>query len=191
MFVPASVLSEIEQTKVRKMKISQLEMVDSGVEGVAVLQADGHPTEAELGGTAAAQAFLDGQQPLAATLAERKAPGIDSIIEINPLNTSGFEPLDLRVLVLPDPIEERTSGGIILPDAKKERDKFAQQLGTLIAVGENAWEEASGRSPNFRRPRPGERIVFSRYGGVLIEGRDGKEYRLMNDIDIVCRVINE
>ena len=108
---------------------------------------------------------------------------------IEKLNTSGFEPLDMRVLVLPDPIEETTAGGIIIPLAKAERDKFAQQLGTLIAVGENAWEEAASRSPHFTRPQPGERIVFSRYGGVLIEGKDGKEYRMMNDEDCVARVI--
>lgn len=107
------------------------------------------------------------------------------------INASGFEPLDLRVLVLPDPIEETTSGGIIIPLAKAERDKFAQQLGTLIAVGENAWEEATGRSPNFHKPQPGDRILFSKYGGVVIDGKDGKEYRVMNDEDVVCRVSEE
>ncbi len=104
------------------------------------------------------------------------------------MNTSGIEPLDLRVLVLPDPVEDKTAGGIILPDAHKEREKFATQYGTLIAVGENAWEEASARSPSFTKPQPGDRVVISKYGGVMLTGKDGGEYRLMNDEDVVARV---
>lgn len=104
------------------------------------------------------------------------------------MNTSGIQPLDLRVLVLPDPVEVKTAGGIILPDQHKEREKFAMQFGTLIAVGENAWEEAAARSKNFVKPQPGDRVVISKYGGVLLTGTDGKEYRLMNDEDVVGRI---
>lgn len=104
------------------------------------------------------------------------------------VNPSGIQPLDLRVLVLPDPVEERTSGGIILPGQHTEREKYAMQFGTLIAVGENAWEEAAARSDKFERPQPGARIVISKYGGVVLTGKDGKEYRLMNDEDVIGRV---
>lgn len=102
-------------------------------------------------------------------------------------NTSGFDPLDLRVLVLPDPAEKVTKGGIIIPEAAAEQKRMAMMFGTLVAVGENAWEEAAARSPNFTRPEPGDRIVFAKYGGVTITGKDGKEYRLMNDEDVVGR----
>ena len=103
------------------------------------------------------------------------------------MNTSGFDPLDLRVLVLPDDVEVKTPGGIILPDAASERDKYAMMFGTLIAVGENAWEEAAGRSDAFAKPAPGDRVVYAKYGGIEIKGRDGKQYRLMNDVDIIGR----
>jgi co-chaperonin GroES (HSP10) len=73
------------------------------------------------------------------------------------MNTSGFEPLDLRVLVLPDDAEKKTAGGIILPDATGEREKYAMIFGTLVAVGENAWEEAASRSTNFAKPKVGEK----------------------------------
>lgn len=102
------------------------------------------------------------------------------------VNRSGIQPLDLRVLVLPDAVEVKTSGGIILPDQHKEREKYAMQFGTLIAVGENAWEEASARG-NFTKPVPGDRIVISKYGGVILTGKDGADYRLMNDSDIIGR----
>jgi chaperonin GroES len=55
-------------------------------------------------------------------------------------------------------------------------------------VGENAWEEAAARSPAFVKPQPGERVVISKYGGTLLTGKDGQEYRLMNDEDVVGRV---
>lgn len=103
------------------------------------------------------------------------------------VNHSGIQPLDLRVLVLPDPVEVKTSGGIILPDQHKEREKYAMQFGTLVAVGENAWEEAAARSDKFVRPAPGDRIVISKYGGTILTGKDGNEYRLLNDEDVVGR----
>lgn len=104
------------------------------------------------------------------------------------LNTSGFDPLDLRVLVLPDPVEQKTAGGIILPDMTGEREKYAMMFGTLVAVGENAWEEAASRSSAFVKPQAGDRIVYAKYGGVTIKGNDGREYRLMNDEDVIGRV---
>ena len=107
------------------------------------------------------------------------------------MNTSGIQPLDLRVLVLPDPVETKTAGGIFLPDQHKEREKFATMKGTLIAVGENAWEEASARSDKFIKPVPGDRVLISKYGGVLITGDDGKEYRIMNDEDVTALLIGE
>ena len=107
------------------------------------------------------------------------------------MNTSGFDPLDLRVLVLPDAVEQKTAGGIILPVEAGEREKYAMIFGTLVAVGENAWEEAAGRSSAFAKPRPGDRVVYAKYGGIEIKGRDGKQYRLMNDEDVVGRVSGE
>jgi chaperonin GroES len=105
------------------------------------------------------------------------------------MNHSGIQPLDLRVLVLPDPVEVKTAGGIILPDQHKEREKYAMQHGTLVAVGENAWEEAASRSSAFVKPQPGDRVVISKYGGTMLTGTDGKEYRLMNDEDVIGRVM--
>jgi co-chaperonin GroES (HSP10) len=107
--------------------------------------------------------------------------------KIEPLNTSGFEPLDLRVLVLPDTVEERI-GSIIKPASIVEQDKWAQAKGILVAVGDNAWEEAAGRSPHFVTPQPGERVLFGKYSGQSIKGDDGRDYRIMNDTDVIARV---
>jgi chaperonin GroES len=103
------------------------------------------------------------------------------------LNTSGLAPLDLRVLVLPDTAETVTKGGIILPESTAEQKRMAMMFGTLVAIGENAWEEAVARGPHFNRPKPGDRVVFAKYGGIVVTGKDGKDYRLMNDEDVVGR----
>lgn len=104
------------------------------------------------------------------------------------INTSGIEPLDLRVLVFPDTVDEKI-GSIIVPEQVKERDKYAQIRATVVAVGENAWEEASSRSPGFVAPKAGDRVIIQKYGGIDLEGpKDGKMYRLLNDQDILGRL---
>ena len=101
------------------------------------------------------------------------------------MNTSGIEPLDVRVLVHPDPVEEVTKGGIILAPTITEKEKFATVKATLVAVGVNAFAEAKA-NPAFVSPQPGDRVMIAKYGGVNIKGDDGREYRLMNDEDCVA-----
>lgn len=106
---------------------------------------------------------------------------------IEEINRSGVMPLDLRVVVLPDAAEARV-GNIILPESKVDRDQHAQCKATLIAVGENAWEEAKARSPYFTMPLPGDRVMIAKYGGIVFKGMDGKDYRIMNDEDVTARL---
>ncbi len=99
------------------------------------------------------------------------------------MNTSGIVPLDMRVLVKPDPVEEVTKGGIILAASHVEKEKYATCKATLIAVGVNAWAEAR-RSPDFIAPEPGDRVLIAKYGGVNLKGYDGDDYRILNDEDL-------
>lgn len=103
------------------------------------------------------------------------------------LNTSGLIPLDLRVLVKPDTVDEKV-GLIIKPQSMRDAEKHAMTKGTIVAVGENAWEEASARSPAFVKPEPGSRVMIAKYGGVRITGLDGGDYVLLNDEDIIGRL---
>lgn len=100
-------------------------------------------------------------------------------------NTSGIYPVDLRVLVKPDPVEDVTKGGIIIADVTKDKQKFAGTKATLIAIGCNAfveWGEAA------RKPQPGDRVHFAQYSGSWIKGEDGVDYVLMNDKDLTSIV---
>lgn len=106
----------------------------------------------------------------------------DCLPSVTIKNTSGITPLDVRVLVKPDPAGEKV-GNIFLPDSVKEQDKFAQMKGTLIAVGENAWCEAKNGA-TFTAPEPGARVLIGKYSGIRVKGNDADDYLIMNDADI-------
>ena len=101
-------------------------------------------------------------------------------------NESGIKPVEYKVLVRPDKVEEKTKGGIVLPNQTKERDEHAQTKGTLIEVGGNAFEDWRGE-----KPKSGDRIVFTKYAGVRIEGTDGETYQVIHDKDIAAVLTKE
>jgi len=98
-------------------------------------------------------------------------------------NKSGVHPLDTKCLVLPDPVEEKTAGGIILSDETKEKEAWKRQRCTLIAVGASAFAEDNGwKWPDA--PEPGDRVFVAQYAGSKIG-----DYWMINDQDIIGRVI--
>jgi len=101
------------------------------------------------------------------------------------MNASGIIPLDVKVLVRPDPVEEKTAGGIIRPDMVRDKEKYASVKATVTAVGESAFADWKA---DERKPQAGERVVIAQYAGINIKGDDGAEYRLCNDEDIIARL---
>lgn len=98
-------------------------------------------------------------------------------------NTSGLVPVDLRILVKPDAVEEITAGGIIRPDTVRDKQKYAATKATYVQGGENAfieWGEGA------RRPKPGDKVLFAQYSGAREKGADGDDYILMNDKDLLA-----
>ena len=98
-------------------------------------------------------------------------------------NTSGLVPVDLRVLVKPDPVEEVTKGGVILADVTKDRSKYAATKATFIEAGPNAFKEWG---PGARRPEPGDRVRYAQYTGAEEKGADGERYVVMTDADLLA-----
>lgn len=102
------------------------------------------------------------------------------------VNPSGITPVDMRVLVKPDKVEEKTTGGIILADITKEKEKYAGTRATLVAVGPNAFRDwgldEDGNPKNG--VEPGSRVHFAQYSGARIKGEDGEDYVIMNDADL-------
>lgn len=91
-------------------------------------------------------------------------------------NRSGWSPLGDYVLVRPDAIAKKSSGGVELPDDLAERMQLAAITGVLIECGDEAFKWHNGY-----KPQPGERVIFEKYAGKPIQGEDGVSYRIMED----------
>ena len=100
-------------------------------------------------------------------------------------NPSGILPTEYKALVKPIKVDEKTKGGIILPDETKERDQFAQMQGTLVAVSPLAFTYADDKDwGDASMPKQGDKVRFARYAGAAVKGKDGEDYRIISDKDI-------
>jgi co-chaperonin GroES (HSP10) len=102
-----------------------------------------------------------------------------------------FQPVEYKVLVKPDLVEETDDAikrfkvlGMELPEAEKQRDKMKQITGTLLAAGGRAFEDFGDPSPAI-----GDKVYFAKYAGMILESDDKIEYRLMSDKDITAVLI--
>ena len=89
-----------------------------------------------------------------------------------------IKPMNDRVLVLRLEEEQKTAGGIIIPDTAKEKP----QEGKVIAVGPGKVGEDGKRVP--LEVKAGDRILFSKYAGTEIK-IDGVEHIFMREEDIL------
>ena len=89
-----------------------------------------------------------------------------------------LKPLNDRVLVLRIGEEEKTSGGIIIPDTAKEKP----QEGKVIAVGAGKLDENGKRIP--LEVKKNDRVLFGKYSGNEIK-IDGVEHLIMKEDDIL------
>ncbi len=89
-----------------------------------------------------------------------------------------FRPLQDRVLVKRIEAEERTKGGIIIPDTAKEKP----QEGEVIAVGPGGRDESGKLIPID--VKVGDRILFGKWSGTEIK-LDGEELLIMKESDVM------
>ena len=90
----------------------------------------------------------------------------------------GFRPLHDRVLVRRVEADEKTAGGIIIPDTAKEKP----QEGEVVAVGGGAKNEEGKVTP--LDVKAGDTVLFGKYAGQEIK-IDGNEYLIMKESDIM------
>jgi chaperonin GroES len=90
-------------------------------------------------------------------------------------------PLHDRVIVKRIEEEEKTAGGIIIPDTAKEKP----QQGKIIAVGQGSMLENGQIIP--MTVKEGDRILFGKYSGTEIQ-IDGEEHLIMREDDILAIV---
>ena len=87
-----------------------------------------------------------------------------------------FRPLHDRVLIKVLDGEEKTKGGIIIPDTAKEKP----QKGNVVAVG-------AGTKENPITLKVGETVLYGKYSGTELK-LDGKDYLIMRESDILAIV---
>ncbi len=85
-------------------------------------------------------------------------------------------PLHDRVIVKPAPAEEKTAGGIIIPDTAKEKP----QRGTVVAAG-------PGKKDEPVSVKSGDQVLYGKYAGTEIT-IDGGDYLIMRESDILAIV---
>jgi len=90
-----------------------------------------------------------------------------------------LQPLGDKVIVQPIEQEERTAGGIYLPDTAKERP----QQGKVIAVGPGRINDKGHRIS--MTVKAGDKVIYSKYAGTEVE-LDGQDYLILSESDILA-----
>ncbi len=92
-----------------------------------------------------------------------------------------LNPLDDRVVVKPAESEEKTVGGIVLPDNAKEK----QQKGEVLAVGPGKLLDSGERAS--LSVKVGDVVLFGKYSGSDVKV-EGIEVKIMRESDILAKV---
>ncbi|MBI1346493.1 co-chaperone GroES [bacterium] len=93
-----------------------------------------------------------------------------------------LKPLDDRIVIEPLTAEEKTAGGIVLPDSAKEKP----QRGKVVAVGPGRLLDSGERHPIALSV--GDEVLFAKYGGTEIEV-DGVDVKILREQDILAKVV--
>ena len=93
-----------------------------------------------------------------------------------------IQPLADRIIVKPLEAQEKTKGGIVLPDTAKEKP----QEGEIIAVGKGKVLENG--SVQALEVKVGDKVLYGKYSGTEITTREGETLLIMREEDILATV---
>ena len=92
-----------------------------------------------------------------------------------------IHPLDDRIVVEPMEAEEKTAGGILIPDTAKEKP----QKGKVVAVGPGKLlDDGKRATPSVKK---GDTVLYAKYGGSEVKVGD-KELLIMRESDVLAKV---
>ena len=92
-----------------------------------------------------------------------------------------LKPLDDRVVVEPTDAEEKTAGGILLPDTAKQKP----QQGKVVAVGPGKINDDGNRTAVA--VKVGDTVLYGKYSGSDVEV-NGKELKILRESDILAKL---
>lgn len=98
------------------------------------------------------------------------------------------EPVGPTVLVKVDEYDEKTQGGIIIPEKIAEKQAFDCEVGEVVMLSKTAYIDLQDGT---RRCEPGDHVLYTRYAGHDIPIKEGNTttiYRLVKDADVYAKV---
>jgi len=99
------------------------------------------------------------------------------------MNVKELKPLGDRVLIEPVFEEEKSKGGILLPDTVS---KEKPQVGEILAVGPGSTNKEGKIIP--MTVKKGDKVVYAKYSGTDIKDDDDKDYLILSEKDILAIV---
>ena len=97
------------------------------------------------------------------------------------MNVKELKPLGDRVLIKPTVEEEKSKGGILLPDTVS---KEKPQVGEVLSVGPGATNKDGKMIP--MTVKKGDKVVYAKYSGTDIKGDDDEDYLILSEKDILA-----
>lgn len=94
------------------------------------------------------------------------------------------QPSGWRILVHVSDIQEKSAGGVIIPEMAKHNERNLSSIGQIVALGPLAYARPD-LGVDLPWCKEGDWVIFGRYAGSRIEV-EGREYRLMNDEEILA-----
>jgi len=93
----------------------------------------------------------------------------------------GIKPLGDRILVKVDePKEQKTAGGLFIPDSAKEKPQTAK----VVAVGKGRYVDGKWEPLDVKK---GDEILFGKYSGTEVK-HEGIEYLILKESDILAKI---
>ena len=93
-----------------------------------------------------------------------------------------LKPLEDRIVVKPLDAEEKTAGGILLPDSAKEKP----QRGVVVASGEGRLLDNGSRAE--MNVAVDDEVIYGKYSGSDVEV-DGEQYKILRESDVLAKIV--
>jgi len=98
------------------------------------------------------------------------------------------KPKGYKLLISPVQIDEKTEGGVYVPDALRDAEGIASIIGFVVKVGDDAYKDKE-KFPNGAYCKEGDFVIFRSYSGTRFKIHN-EEFRLIND-DTVEAVVDD
>jgi len=106
------------------------------------------------------------------------------------MKIEALKPVEFGVLIQVDEVDDKSSGGLFLPETAIEREQLSHDRVTLISKSDMAFDDWQGTIPKI-----GEKVIFKKYAGTVIQHKEDRKiigkYRLCKDKDIVAVIREE